>query len=102
MKLERKITRRQALKIGAAVSVPMFIPARLLGDDAPSKKITMGSIGVGWMGGDNLSAFLNQRDVRVVAIADVDQGHLNAAVDKVNNHNKSKDCKGYKDFRELL
>jgi len=102
MKLERKITRRQALKIGAAASVPMFIPATLLGDDAPSKKITMGSIGVGWMGGDNLSAFLGQRDVRVVAIADVDQRHLDAAVDKVNNHNKNKDCKGYKDFRELL
>ncbi len=102
MKLERKITRRQALQISAGASVPMFIPARLLADDAPSKKITMGFIGVGWMGGDNLSAFLGQRDCRVVAIADVDQRHLHPAVDKVNNHYKNKDCKGYKDFRELL
>ncbi|HEV2946635.1 MAG TPA: Gfo/Idh/MocA family oxidoreductase [Gemmataceae bacterium] len=102
MKLEGKITRRRALQIAAGATVPMFIPTRLLGDDAPSKKITMGFIGVGWMGGDNLSAFLGQRDCRVVAIADVDQRHLHPAVDKVNNHYKNKDCKGYKDFRELL
>ena len=99
----RKTTRRQVLKIAAAAAAaPAFVPARLLGADAPSKQIVMGSIGVGWMGGDNLNSFLNQRDCRVVAIADVDQGHLTSAVNKVNEHYKNKDCKPYKDFRELL
>jgi predicted dehydrogenase len=87
--------------LGAAAA-PAFIPARLLGADAPSKQIVMGFIGVGWMGGDNLKAFLGQSDCRVTAIADVDESHLKAAVDQVNDRYKNKDCKGYRDFRDLL
>ncbi len=103
MQSHRKVTRRQALKAAAAaLAVPAFVPAHLLGDDAPSKKITLGCIGVGWQGGNNLNAFLNQKDCQVVAIADVDERHLKAAVDHVNNKYKNKDCKAYKDFRELL
>jgi predicted dehydrogenase len=103
MRRARTLTRRQALQAAAgALAVPAFLPARLLGADAPSKQITMGFIGVGWMGGDNLKAFLGQKDCRVLAIADVDAGHLQAALGLVNNHYKNKDCKGYKDFRELL
>jgi predicted dehydrogenase len=98
------ITRRQALQfaLGAAAAAPTFIPSRLLGADAPSKQIVMGFIGVGWMGGDNLKSFLGQKDCRVVAIADVDEGHLKEAVARVNGQYKNQDCKGYKDFRELL
>src|SRR6266851_7356762 len=102
MNSSRKITRRRALQVAAGAAVPIFIPARLLGDDAPSKQIVMGFIGVGWMGGDNLSAFLGRNECHVVAIADVDQGHLQQNVDKVNKKYKNQDCKGYKDFRELL
>jgi predicted dehydrogenase len=103
MNLDRKLTRRQVLQAAAAgLAVPAFIPSRLLGADAPSKKIVMGCIGVGWMGEGNLGSFLGQKDCQVVAIADVDQDHLDKAVEKVNNHYKNKDCKGYKDFRELL
>jgi predicted dehydrogenase len=103
MRLDRKITRRQALQIAAgAAAAPLFIPARLLGDEAPSKQIVMGFIGVGWMGGGNLDSFLSQRDCRVVAIADVDSRHLHQAVQHVNDHYHNKDCKPYNDFRELL
>ncbi len=103
MKPGRKITRRSALKMGLAASaIPALFPARLLGDDAPSKQITMGCIGVGWQGGSNLGEFLKLKDCRVLAIADVDQSHLKSAVERVNGHYKNTDCKGYKDFRELL
>jgi predicted dehydrogenase len=103
MKTDQKITRRQALQVAAGViAAPAFIPARLLGDDAPSKQIVMGCIGVGWQGESNLNAFLGQRDCKVVAIADVDANHLQKAVDRVNQHYSTKDCKGYKDFREVL
>jgi predicted dehydrogenase len=103
MNSDRKVTRRTALQLGAAAAAaPLFIPSRLLGDKSPSNQIVLGSIGVGWMGGGNLNDFLNHRDCRVVAIADVDASHLHAAVDQVNNHYKNKDCKGYKDFRELI
>jgi len=103
MQPDRKISRRQALRIAAgAAAAPTFISARLLGAEAPSKQIVMGCIGVGWMGEGNLGAFLDQRDCRVVAIADVDENHLKNAVNKVNQHYHNKDCKGYKDFRELI
>jgi predicted dehydrogenase len=97
------MTRRQALRLAAGAAVaPMFIPARLLGNDAPSKQIVMGFIGLGWRGVDNLNSFLSQRDCRVVAVADVDASHRQSAIDRVNGHFHNKDCKGYNDFRELL
>jgi predicted dehydrogenase len=82
-------SRRSLLKMLAASSaVPMIVPSRLFGADAPSNKITLGFIGVGWQG--------------VVAICDVDESHLKGAIDKVNKKYGNQDCKGYKDFRELL
>ncbi|MHC4464477.1 MAG: Gfo/Idh/MocA family protein, partial [Planctomycetota bacterium] len=38
---------------------------------AASSRITMGSIGVGGMGTNNMRAFLSQGDVQVVAVCDV-------------------------------
>src|SRR5262249_34229084 len=73
-----------------------------LGAEAPSKQIVMGFIGLGWMGEANLNTFIGQRDCRVVAVADVDEDHLNKARDRINNHYKNKDCKAYKDFRDLI
>jgi predicted dehydrogenase len=102
MKRDRTLTRRQALQIAAGAAAPLFLSGRLLGDQAPSKQITMGCIGVGWMGEGNLNSFLGQPDCRVLAIADVDENHLQNAVKRVNEHYKNKDCKGYKDFQELL
>lgn len=102
MTLNRRMTRRQALKVAGAAAVPAFIPARLLGDEAPSKQITVGFIGIGWMGGGNLDAFLKEKDCKVVACADVDDRHLKAAVERVNKRYQNEDCKGYHDFRELI
>lgn len=97
------ISRRQILRTtAAAVAAPVFIPSRLLGADAPSDKIHVGFIGVGWMGGENLNIFLNQNICRVVAVADIDDGHLNEAVKKVNQKYGDESCKAYRDFRELL
>lgn len=96
-------TRRGALKLIAASSVaPLILPGRLFGAEAPSNKITIGCIGVGWQGEGNLDGFLALDDCRVVAVCDVDESHLKNAVEKVNSHYGNKDCKGYKDFRELL
>jgi predicted dehydrogenase len=97
------IDRRRILKLlAASAAAPLVIPSRLLGADAPSNKVTLGCIGVGWQGGGNLSNFLAQADCQVVAICDVDEKHLREAVDKVNKQYGNKDCKGYKDFRELI
>lgn len=95
--------RRNVLKLlAASTAAPLILPGRLFGADAPSNKITVGCIGVGWMGGVNLDSLLALDDCRVIAICDVDEAHLKEALDKVNARYGNQDCKGYRDFRELL
>ena len=94
--------RRTLLKSLAAGAAPLILPARLFGAQSPSNTITVGCIGVGWQGGANLDSLLALDDCRVVAICDVDEAHLKEAIDKVNARYGNKDCKGYKDFRELI
>ena len=52
-------SRRQFLATSAAaLGFPTIIPSRVLGQDAPSNKITMAVIGWGMMGPSNTSKFL--------------------------------------------
>lgn len=102
MSYTSKITRRDVLRAAAVTAVPLVLPGRLFGADAPSKKITMASIGIGWQGSGNLGCFLGNGDCRVLAVADVDANHLREAAVRVNQKYDNKDCKAYKDFRELL
>ena len=103
MNQQKHIDRRSALKLLAVSTVStLILPRRLFGAEAPSNKIALGCIGVGWQGGGNLENFLAQEDCQVVAICDVDEQHLQQAIDTVNSKYGNKDCKGYKDFRELL
>jgi len=98
-----KTNRRNVLKLLAASSAaPLILKSRALGENAASKKITVGFIGMGWQGGANLESFLGQDDCRVVAVCDVDANHLQGAVNHVNARYQNQDCKGYKDFRELI
>jgi len=98
------LSRRQFTTVAAtSAAAPMFIPARLLGDQAPSKRITLGFIGVGNQGiGRNLRTFLQQPDARAVAVCDVFDDRTNRACQIVNDHYTTDDCRRYGDFRELL
>jgi predicted dehydrogenase len=103
MSRSNTISRRTALKAAAAAAAPLVLPARLLfGAAAPSKKVTLASIGIGWQGGGNLGQFLGNSDCQVVACCDVDARHLSDAVERVNQRYGNKDCRAYKDFREVL
>jgi predicted dehydrogenase len=102
MKRVSKLSRRTALKLTTLAAVPVFLPARLFGAQAPSNKVTLGCIGVGWQGGGNMGNFLGNDDCRVLAVADVDQKHLADAAHRVNQRYGNQDCKSYADFRELL
>jgi predicted dehydrogenase len=96
------LNRRQFLKCaGAALAFPTIVPSRVLGADAPSKRITMGMVGCGNMGTSNTRDFLNHKDCQVVAACDVDKLHLSQAAGIINRHYQNKDCKTYHDFREL-
>jgi predicted dehydrogenase len=84
---------------------PTIIPASALGADgkpAPSNRITMGCLGVGGQGSGNMGAFLGQQDCQVLAVSDVDKGHLEGAKKRVNDQYKNTDCAAYVDFRELI
>jgi myo-inositol 2-dehydrogenase / D-chiro-inositol 1-dehydrogenase len=110
--MTRKLDRRQFVlcTAAAAAAAPLVIPARLLGAEAPSKKIGLGMIGMGRQAyGANLPAFLKSADCVVRAVCDVDawrmeQGKLavEAHYAKSSPSGAYKGCATCRDFRELL
>jgi len=100
----KRISRRLFVRTGAAAMVaPCIIPARVLGADAPSKKITIGFIGTGDHGtGWNLRRYLNHDDARVLVVCDVDGARMRKAKEIVDGQYANRDCAMTKDFREVL
>jgi len=106
------MTRRSAIQITtAALAAPMFIPARMLGRDAPSNLMRLAQIGTGRMGhGDMKQAAMRglQAGARVVAVCDVDSKRAEHAAYKVRGihaiHLKEEPptIDIYGDYRELL
>ncbi len=101
----RKFLKEAVAAAGAAVAFPAIVPSSARGADgaiAPSNRIVLGAIGIGWQGGVNLKDFLGKREVQVVAVCDVDQDHLDEAKRWADNTYGNKDCRAYRDFRELI
>jgi predicted dehydrogenase len=100
------ISRRRFLAAtGMALAAPTIIPASALGQNgktAPSERITMGVVGWGMQGPGNTHEFLSFKDCQVLSACDLDQHHLQQALDTINGHYKNRDCKGYNDFREMM
>jgi predicted dehydrogenase len=100
--------RRAFLKSGlvgivAAGVAPRFVPARLLGAQAPSKKVTLGCIGLGAHGfGVNLKQFLQEDDCQIVAVCDVFASRRAKARQTVDDKYRTKGCAEIADFRALL
>jgi predicted dehydrogenase len=101
-------TRREFLQTGAAASAALslatVLPAHVLGrgKTAPSEKITLGVIGIGPRCTYDLKAMLGFSDVRCVAIAEVQAKRRAAGKKLVDQHYGNKDCRVYRDFRDLL
>jgi predicted dehydrogenase len=109
MKFDANCSRRQFLKgaaaVGTVAGLPMFVPASVLGAEgnpSAANKITVGAVGLGGQGSGNLGGFLGDRRCRVLAVCDVDQGHVQDAQKRVHNQYGNQDCAAYHDFRELL
>jgi hypothetical protein len=75
--------------------------AAALAPAAPADRINMGFIGLGGMGTGRLRQFLAQPDVNVTAVCDLDETHLNRAVDLVAKERSAKPA-AIHDFRKLL
>lgn len=100
------LTRRQFIHrssvVTAALTALAILPARLFGQNAPSKKITVGVIGAGNIATGHLDTLLGYADsVRILAICDVDRERRESAAARVDREYGGSGCKAYADFREL-
>ncbi len=68
----------------------------------PSEQIVTGHIGVGGMGSGHVGWFLGSPQARVIAICDVDEGHMKSNVKRAHDQYKNTECTGYRDFRQVL
>lgn len=95
--------RRDFLKQAGSTAVLPFTAAsqRALGGVSPNERINVGFIGVGGMGSGRLSQFMEHPDVNVAALCDVDQTHLDRAVEEVRKQ-RSTAPPAFRDFRKLL
>jgi len=108
---KNKIERRQFLKKAAgAAAFPYLFSSSVLGKGspkgnktvAPSERIVLAAIGIGWQGTNNMRGFLAKDEVQIVAVCDVDKNHLVQAKNTVDEQYQNKDCATYSDYRELL
>jgi predicted dehydrogenase len=90
-----KITRRTALKAVAATFTAPFV-WRLHAHAAPSETVLHASFGASGMAGSDIASLTASKNLKLVAVAEVDQGRV-AAIKK-----QFPDCHIYEDFRVLL
>lgn len=106
IQLREPLSRRRFLASGAAaLALPLILPGcvtRRGRRPRPSNRIHLGVVGWGLQGPHNTRSFLYEEDCRVVAACDLDRAHLQDAIDTVNGHYQTKDCKAYHDYRELM
>jgi myo-inositol 2-dehydrogenase / D-chiro-inositol 1-dehydrogenase len=111
--MSKSLNRRDFLKATATaagvVSLPICLPHSVFGADAPSKRITIGCIGTGRMGQDDMRELLGHADAQIVAVCDVDSNRAADAKKLVETKYASrtaagefKGCDIFGDFRELI
>jgi predicted dehydrogenase len=96
---------KTALKAGALLALPQIVPSSVLGREgnvAPSERIVLGAIGIGNRGSYVLSCFLQEPDVRFVAICDIKAARREAVKKMADNKYGNQDCAMYNDLREVL
>jgi predicted dehydrogenase len=104
---DMKTTRRNFIKLTAvpAIAAPFILPSRVW-MYPPSKRITMGFVGMGKQSQWLLAKFLPL--TQVLAVCEVDttrRDDSQKVVNKFYNDNQDKgvsDCKSYNDYRELI
>ena len=91
--------------LGATTAAPFIIPASALGADgetAPSNRINIGVVGTGGQGGGLMENAIKHKQVRIVAVCDVDANRMAEAKKKVDEFYGDTACGAHKDYRELI
>src|SRR5258705_9028903 len=97
--MSRKITRRQMIGGAAAAwASVMVVPRHVLGlgQTPPSEIIRVAGIGVGGQGAGDLNEVAKEKDVRIVALCDVDERSAKGSFEKFP------EAAHYKDFRKMI
>ena len=108
MKDERTLTRRKFIKkaccASSSVVLPYFAASSVFGRTGtrPSERITIGAIGIGSQGTNDLRGFLQLSDAQVVAVCDVSGRALERGARLVNEKYGNSDCGTHHDYREIL
>ncbi len=95
---------RRAL-LGGAAAFPTIVKASTLGLNGatpPSDRVTIATIGVGWMGGGHVEEFLKIPQAQYVAVCDLDDKHLTEAKAKIDLKYGNQSCSTYHAFEEVL
>ena len=95
-------TRRQLLQ---SLAAPAIVPASALGLNGavpPSDRVTLATIGVGWMGGSHVDEFLKCSGLQYVALADLDDHRLTENKAKIDGFYGDQGCAAYHAFEEVL
>ena len=91
---------KKSLLAGTAFTI---LPAHVLGQSAPSKRVNLAMIGTGRQGvAVNLATFLGMDNVHVIAVCDVDRLRVAYAKRTVDESYGNTDCRTFTDFREVL
>lgn len=104
-KISRRSFIKRSLVAGGALATPYFVPARALGRSgavAPSERIVVGGVGHGPRGRYDLSVMLPEKDIRFVAVCDVQRTRLLQAKEMVDTHYGNRDCAVYSDMFEVF
>jgi predicted dehydrogenase len=105
------VNRRQFVggAAAAAVGAPMVITGAAFGGgvSAPSNRIGLGFIGLGWKGfegcwGSLLQSFIREPGTQVLAVCDVDRRYRQRAKVYADQFYGNQDCAVDHDFRELV
>ncbi len=109
MNIPRRSFLKQAAVAGAALGFPTIVPSIVLGQNAPSNRITMGLIGMGLQMGGHSRGMSGRVDVQVLAICDVDRNKrasAKALVEKAYGRLAAsgtyKGCEAYNEFERII
>jgi predicted dehydrogenase len=99
------MNRRDFLGLGLAAVGPLVVPASVLGGDGampPSERITVGLVGCGPRGKSDLRDFLQEKDVRCLAVCDCWDDRRSKMKDMVDAHYGNQDCAAHRLHEEVL
>lgn len=96
------LNRRDFIRKSSAGALGLFMLPSMLPKVAPSDRLRIAHIGLGGMGNNHMKWFANLPEVDIVALCDLDQGHLGSTLKTLEQLRPGKKVKGYKDFRSIL